>query len=199
MQPIAVQLITLQQVMPEVTLRLGQSLLARVADRHGDRGILIIAGQPLVAQLPEHVRAGDVLKLAVRDISAEQVVMQLHEGKEAAAEQALRPEPEAVVQFPGQPPSRIVVDDQASGGGADGDEDVAAIALTYESPALGPINLRIGMNASSVVAEVRIAAGAPLQMGQAASAALRDRLAAATERSASVSVVPRPGSCDVSA
>ena len=83
-QPIAVQLITLQQVMPDVTLRLGQSLLARVAERHGDRGILMIAGQPLVAQLPEHVRAGDVLKLAVRDITAEQVVMQMHEGKEAA-------------------------------------------------------------------------------------------------------------------
>ena len=32
-QPIAVQLITLQQVMPDVTLRLGQSLLARVAER----------------------------------------------------------------------------------------------------------------------------------------------------------------------
>ena len=52
MQPIAVQLITLQQVMPDVTLRLGKSLLARVAERHGDRGILMIAGQPLVASLP---------------------------------------------------------------------------------------------------------------------------------------------------
>src|SRR3712207_8778767 len=70
--------------MPDVSLRLGQSLLGRVAERHGDKGILMIAGQPLVAQLPEHVRPGDVLKLAVRDITAEQVVMQMHEGREAA-------------------------------------------------------------------------------------------------------------------
>ena len=198
MKPIAVQLITLQQVMPDVTLRLGQSLLARVADRHGDRGILVIAGQPLVAQLPEHVRAGDVLKLAVKDITAEQVVMQLHEGKEMAQAQQQGSEPTALVPFPGQPPSRIVVDDQWSGGETAGEGDVAAVALTYESPALGPINLRIGMNASSVVAEVRVAAGAPLELAQAASGALQQGLAERTERAATVSVVPRPGSFDVS-
>ena len=197
MQPIAVQIITLQQVMPDVSLRLGQSLLARVAERHGDKGILMIAGQPLVAQLPEHVRAGDVLKLAVRDITAEQVVMQMHEGKEAAeAQQA----PDTVpVPFPGGPPASIIVDDQASGGDGAGEGDVAAIAVTYDSPALGPINLRIGMDASAVAAEVRIAAGAPLELATAASSALRDALAEGTERAATVAVVPRPGSFDVSA
>ncbi len=197
MQPIAVQLITLQQVMPEVTLRLGQSLLARVADRHGDRGILMIAGQPLVAQLPEHVRAGDVLKLAVKDITAEQVVMQLHEGKEMAQSQQADPSP--LVPFPGQPPSRILVDDQWNGEESAGEGDVAAVALTYESPALGPINLRIGMNASDVAVEVRIAAGASLELAKAASSVLQQALVERTERSALVSVVPRPGSFDVSA
>ena len=197
MQPIAVQLITLQQVMPDVTLRLGQSLLARVAERAGDRGILMIAGQPLVAQLPEHVRAGDVLKLAVKDITAEQVVMQLHEGKEMAQTQQADPSP--LVPFPGQPPSRIMVDDQASGDESAGEGDVAAVALTYESPALGPINLRIGMNASSVVAEVRVGAGAPFEVARAASGVLQQALAERTERAATVSVVPRPGSFDVSA
>jgi hypothetical protein len=191
----------LQQSMPDVTLRLGQSLLARVAERHGDRGILMIAGQPLVAQLPEHVRAGDVLKLAVRDITAEQVVMQMHEGKESAeAAQQGQQAPSAVpVPFPGGPPSQIFVDDQASGGDGSGEGEASAIALTYESPALGPINLRLGMDASSVVAEVRVAAGAPLDLATAASSALRDRLAESTERVASVTVAPRPGSFDVSA
>jgi hypothetical protein len=195
-QPIAVQLITLQQVMPDVTLRLGQSLLARVADRHGAHGILMIAGQPLVAQLPENVRAGDVLKLAVRDITAEQVVMQMHEGKQMAETQS---QPFVPVGFPGQPPSRIVVDDDsaASDGALEG--DASAIALTYESPALGPINLRIGMDSSAVVAEVRVAAGAPLEVATATASVLRDRLAQSTERVASVTVAPRPGSFDVSA
>src|SRR3954453_11100243 len=120
MQPIAVQLIMLQQAMPDVSLRLGQSLLARVAERHGDRGILMIAGQPLVAQLPENVRPGDVLRLAVRDITAEQVVMQMHEGKEAAqtAQQGANAIPLA---FPGQAPSRILVDDEAASGSEAGE------------------------------------------------------------------------------
>jgi hypothetical protein len=198
MQPIAVQLITLQQVMPDVTLRMGQSLLARVAERHGDRGILMIAGQPLVATLPENVRAGDVLKLAVRDITAEQVVMQMHEGKESA--QAQQGSQNAVpLAFPGQLPSQIIVDDQASGGDGAGEGDVSTVAVTYESPALGAINFRLGMDGSRVAVEVRVAAGAPLEVASAAAEALRERLAAATDRAASVTVAPRPGSFNVSA
>jgi hypothetical protein len=197
MQPIAVQLITLQQVMPEVTLRLGQSLLARVAERHGDRGILMIAGQPLVASLPENVRAGDVLRLAVRDITAEQVVMQMHEGKEAAAQS--QGQQAVPLAFPGQAPSRIVVDDQASGGEGAAEGDVAAVALTYDSPALGAMNFRIGMDSSRVVVEVRTVAGAPTEVASAAATALQERLASVLDRAASVTVAPRPGSFDVSA
>jgi hypothetical protein len=200
-QPIAVQLITLQQVMPDVTLRLGQSLLARVAERHGERGILMIAGHPLVAQLPEHVRAGDVLKLAVKDISGEQVVMQLHEGREAAqAAQQGSSGPQVIpVPVPGGVPAQIVVDHDASGGGGGDGGDAHAVALTYESPALGPINLRIGIDSANVVADVRVSAGAPLEIATAAADALKSALTQATERVATVSVAPRPGSFNVSA
>jgi hypothetical protein len=198
-QPIAVQLIMLQQALPDVTLRLGQSLVARVAERHGDRGILMIAGQPLVAELPAQVRAGDVLKLAVRDIGAEQVVMQMHEGREAA-QVAQQQNPQAVmVPVPGGVPAHIVVDDQATGGGGGEDGGAHAVAVTYESPALGPINLRIGLDAANVVADIRVAAGAPLELATAAADALRQALTEATERLATVSVAPRPGSFDVSA
>jgi hypothetical protein len=197
-QPIAVQLIMLQQAIPDATLRVGQLLLARVAERHGERGILMIAGHPLVAQLPEQVRAGDVLKLAVRDITGEQVVMQMHEAREAAA--AAQQGPQTVpVPMPGGVPARIIVDDQASGGEAGEGGEAHAVAVTYESPALGPINIRIGMDASNVVAEVRVAAGAPLELATAAADVLRSALAGATERVAHVSVAPRPGSFDVSA
>jgi hypothetical protein len=197
-QPIAVQLITLQQVMPDVTLRLGQSLLARVAERHGDRGILMIAGQPLVAQLPDNVRPGDVLKLAVRDITAEQVVMQMHEGKEAA-QTAARQDAAVPLAFPGQPPSQILVDDEAAGGNGEGEGDVSTVAVTYESPVLGAMNFRLGMDGSRVAVEVRVAAGAPLELATAAAEGLRERLASATDRAAAVTVAPRPGSFNVSA
>ena len=199
MQPIAVQLITLQQAMPDLSLRLGQSLVARVAERHGDRGILMIAGQPLVAQLPEHVRAGDVLKLAVRDITAEQVVMQMHEGKEAPQAQQQGQAQTVPLAFPGQAPSHIVVDDDGSSSGSGEEGDVATVAVTYESPALGAFNFRLGMDGARVVCEVRVGAGAPLEIATAAAEALRDRLASSTDRAASVTVAPRPGSFNVSA
>lgn len=199
MQPIAVQLITLQQVMPDVTLRLGQTLVARVAERHGDKGILMIAGKPLVAELPENVRPGDVLKLAVRDVTAEQVVMQMHEGKEAAHAQARQDAPPIPLAFPGQVPSHVIVDDEASSGEDQGDGEVATVAVTYESPALGAINFRLGMDDSRVVVEVRVAAGAPLEIASATAEVLRERLAVSTDRAASVTVAPRPGSFNVSA
>jgi hypothetical protein len=199
MQPIAVQLIMIQQSLPDVSLRLGASLVARVAERHGEHGILMIAGKPLVAQLPEHVRAGDVLKLAVKDITAEQVIMQLHEGKESAEAAQRQDQPLVPIPFPGGLPASIMVDDQASEGDGAGDGDVSAIALTYDSPVLGPINLRIGMDAKAVAAEVRVAAGAPLELATAAASVLREALAAGTERVATVTVVPRPGSFNVSA
>jgi len=103
------------------------------------------------------------------------------------------------VPFPGGPPAAIIVDDQASGGEGAGEGDVSTVALTYESPALGAMNFRIGMDGSRVVVEVRTAAGAPLEIATAAADTLRDRLAYATERAASVTVTPRPGSFNVSA
>ena len=139
-----------------------------------------------------------MLKLAVRDITAEQVVMQMHEGKEAAQAQQ-GPQNAVPLAFPGQVPSQIIVDDQASGGDGAGEGDVSTVALTYESPALGAINFRLGMDGSRVAVEVRVAAGAPLEVASAAAEALRERLAAATDRAASVTVAPRPGSFNVSA
>jgi hypothetical protein len=197
MQPIAVQMITLQAMMPDVTLRPGQSLVARVAERHDRHGILVIGGNPLVAELPEGVHPGDVLKLTVKDLTADKVVMQIREGQETAQMNNQTAIPVGI-PFPDGNPARVNVDDK-SGGGGSGDPSVAAVALTYESPALGPVNLRIGMDAGTVVADIRIAAGAPLELAQGMADVLRDALAQATERVASVSVTPRPGSFDVSA
>jgi hypothetical protein len=197
MQPIAVQLIQLQALMPETTLRPGQSLVARVAERHEGKGILMLAGKPIVAELPADVRAGDVLRLAVKDVTAEKVVMQMREAQEAAQPQQQNAIPLAI-PFPDGQPAYVHVDDKSEGKGQ-GDSSVAAVALTYESPALGPINLRLGMDPGTVIADVRIAAGAPLEIAKAAGEILKESLAERTGRVATVNVAPRPGSFDVSA
>jgi hypothetical protein len=197
MQPVAVQLLQLQALMPEVTLRPGQTLVARVAERHDHKGILMLAGKPLVAELPENVRAGDVLKLAVTDISADKVVMQMREGQEAQQTQQNNVIPLSI-PFPDGHPAHINFDD-AKSGGEDREHAFHAVALTYDSPTLGPINLRIGMDPTTVMVEVRIAAGAPLEIASAASEILSENLAARTGKPAMVSVQPRPGSFNVSA
>jgi hypothetical protein len=196
MQPVAISVIQLTQLLPELSLRPGQNVLARVAERHDHKGILMLAGKPLVAELPPDVRAGDVLRLTVKDVNADKVVMQMREAQEAA-----QPQPTVVplsIPFPDGRPAHVNFDD-AKGGGADRESSFAAVALTYESPALGPINLRIGMDPATVMVEVRIAAGAPLEIARAASEILQEGLAERTGRVASVSVQPRPGSFDVSA
>src|ERR1700742_520024 len=167
MQPVAVQLVQLQQIMPDVTLRVGQTLVARVAERHEGKGILMLAGKPLVAELPENVRPGDVLKLAVKDISADKIVMQMREGQDTQQLQQNNVIPLAI-PFPDGRDAHINFDD-AQSGGDEREQTFHAVALTYESPALGPINLRIGMDPNNVMVEVRIAAGAPLELASAAS------------------------------
>src|SRR3954451_402661 len=170
MQPVAVQLLQLQAMLPDTTLRVGQSLVARVAERHEGKGILMLAGKPLVAELPENVRPGDVLKLAVKDITADKVVMQMRETQEAQQPQQQNVIPLAI-PFPDGRQAFVNFDD-AKGGGQDRESAFAAVALTYESPALGPINLRIGMDPNNVMVEVRIAAGQQLELAKAAAGVL---------------------------
>ena len=70
---------------PDLVLRPGMLLAARVAERSGQRGILMLAGHPLSAQLPDQVKAGDKLRLQVMEATSERVVMKLVE--ESAAQQ----------------------------------------------------------------------------------------------------------------
>lgn len=183
--------------MPDTTLRVGQSLVARVAERHDHKGILMLAGKPIVAELPENVRAGDVLKLSVKDITMDKVVMQMRESQEASQPQQQNVIPLSI-PFPDGYPAFVQFDD-AQGGGQDRESSFSGVALTYESPALGPINLRIGMDPTAVMVEVRIAAGHPLQLAKAAAEVLEEDLTQQIGRPATVSVQPRPGSFDVSA
>src|SRR5690242_1450260 len=75
---------------PDLVLRPGMMLAARVAERSGQRGILMLAGHPLSAQLPDQVKAGDKLRLQVMEANSDRVVMKLVE--ESAAHQ---PDPTA--------------------------------------------------------------------------------------------------------
>src|SRR4051794_23208288 len=66
-----------RRAMPDLILREGSMLAARVAERHGRHGIITLGGTPLLAELPDGVKTGDTLQLLVADTRGEKVVMRL--------------------------------------------------------------------------------------------------------------------------
>ena len=82
MDLLRIQAALLRAQLPELVLRPGMTLPARVMERHGQMGLLLLAGTPLSAQLPDELKAGDRLRLRVEDVG-EQVV--LRHGRVAAA------------------------------------------------------------------------------------------------------------------
>jgi hypothetical protein len=54
--------------------------VGRVASRGEGHGVLVIAGIPLTAQLPDEVgRTGDTVRLSVSDVTPERVTLQLEQ------------------------------------------------------------------------------------------------------------------------
>src|SRR5918997_6185448 len=95
MDPIAVAAALLRAQLPEVPLREGASMMARVASRGQGHAVLVIAGMPIKAQLPPDVPTGATLRLRVQEVTAERVMLQIvpHPGKPAAQAPAPQPPP----------------------------------------------------------------------------------------------------------
>jgi hypothetical protein len=177
----------LRTELPDLVLRPGHSVVARVASRgEGPLGVLVLAGVPLRASLPDEVKPGETLRLTVTEVSPERVVLRMDAAALAMAAHA-----------PAQaPPARVAVDEaprRRRGGG--GDE--ATVALRFETPALGRLDLRVELTAGVVRATVGALPGRSFDLADGRSAALRDALAAKTARQASVQVVPRREPLDV--
>src|ERR1700759_1482578 len=76
-EPIAVAAALLRNQMPDLQLREGATLMARVASRGDDRAVIVLAGIPLTAQVPESVEAGATLRLRVAEVTPERVTLQI--------------------------------------------------------------------------------------------------------------------------
>lgn len=176
--------------MPDLILREGMTLAARVAEKQGKHGVITLAGVPLLAQLPDEVQVGDKLRLLVADTRQERVVMRLVQ--DTPTEQPKQPEA-FIAAFDGAQ-TRLSVDpdgghEPGSAGGRD--REHASVGLTYETPRLGALGLRLEIAPGLVRVRVDARAGDVHDLASAASDALRERLAAKTGRAAEVVVVPR--------
>jgi hypothetical protein len=175
---------------PELVLRPGMTLAARVAERHGTRGLLMIANSALAAELPEQVNAGDRLRLRVTETGPDRVVMQLVEETSAAQQQAAA----VPVPLPGMQ-AQLEVDEREGEGRREGEE--AAVAITYRSPRLGALNFRLALEGGALTAHLQAAQGVPYEYTREQAEALREDLNRATGKPVQLTVSARHDPLDV--
>lgn len=178
MLPVHLDALLLRGQLPELMLRPGGMLAARVVDRSS----ISIAGIVLAATLPEDVAAGQTLRLRIDEATPERLLLRVMD------ESAQAP-PAAALPLPGGAQARVRVEEEEAEGGPDGGPP--AVTLSYESPALGRLDLRLELPAGGVTAVVAAPAGDSAQRAGAAADALRGALEGATGRAAQVHVFPR--------
>jgi hypothetical protein len=192
MDVLRVQAALLRTNMPDLVLRPGLILSGRVLERAGRHGILLLAGTPLSAELPDDLQAGARLRLRVEEVGPDRVVLRAVETASGPAAPPAQPPPSGVaLPLPGGRQADVRVTERAR---ADrGDREPAAVALAYDSPALGTLDLRlVHQPGAGLQVTVGATAGAPEERVRAAVDELRAALAEATGLPASVRVVARP-------
>jgi hypothetical protein len=191
MDLLRVEAALLRAQLPELVLRPGMTLPARVMERHGQFGVLLLAGTPLSAELPDELAAGARLRLRVEDVTADRVVLRAVETP-APAPAAAAPPPQIGLPLPGGLRSEVRVTEQAAEGRGPGDP--VTVALDYDSPALGTLDLRLVQQPGGAGLQVTIGAtsGMPEERVRGAAEELRKGLTEATGLPATVRVIGRP-------
>ena len=178
---VAVDALLLRTQLPDLSLREGSSVVARVVARAETHGVLVLAGVPLTAQLPPEVQAGQTLHLRVEEVTPERVTLKLEPQPPTTAPLPPPPEPRAPRVAVGEPPRR----------GRDGDGDSATVTLAFDSEVLGRLDLRVDLARGTVSAGITAPPGMALELAQEAAGRLQDALAERTGRAAQVRVAAR--------
>jgi hypothetical protein len=184
MDPIAVAAVLLRAQLPDVSIREGASLMARVASRGESHAVIVIAGLAVTAELPPEIQTGATLKLKVKEVSADRVWLQI---------EPQGPNPAPVVAAGSAPlelrPHVQVQEGPARRPGADG-EPADVVSLAFDSPTLGRIDLRLELRGEKLLAEVTTLAGRPHSVASGQAERLRANLEA-VGLEATVKVHPR--------
>ena len=186
MQPLAVDAALLRTVLAtDIKLAVGRELMVRVASVTAEgRGVLSLAGILLDAELPGNVRAGEELRLQVRELTPEKVVLAIRDDT---------PPPAAAVDLPRIPlpgGGFVKVTERDAGGPLTAGDQTHALTVRYDAPTLGQVELRFTLSSGALALTVAVAPGA-YETTEEHAAQLQSTLAAATERPATVTVVAR--------
>jgi hypothetical protein len=166
MEPIAVAAALLREQLPDVTLRPGSTVVARVASVNQQHAVLVLAGVPLTAEVPPGLENGTTLRLKVREVTPERVTLQIDPQSQAVPQ---APPPEL------QPPRVVVEEPPHRGRGEDG-EPADIVSLSFTSPTLGRIDQRLELNGVRLLTDVTTPAGPATDLAAGSSERLRANL-----------------------
>jgi hypothetical protein len=175
----------------ELRIAPGRTLMARVVSLNAaGQGSLSIAGARIDAKLPPGVEAGQELRLTVRHVSPEQVVLGLSDQN---------PPPPAAAPAAHLPGGGTVqVTERDAGNETAGKSaDRHSLALVYNAPALGPVDLRFDLDPGSLRVTAVLAAGEPADQARAHAAELTDALSDALGRPVKLDITARREPLDV--
>ena len=198
MDPIAVTAALLRNQLPDVTIREGASMMARVASKGESHAVIVIAGIPVTAKLPPEVQAGATLKLKVAGghAGAGDAADRPAAARQApqAAQPATQASPNQVIGTfaPAMQPvqAKVEVEERpARRRGADG-EPADVVSLAFTSPTLGRLDLRLELRGERLLTEITTPAGRPHAIANEGAERLRATLEAAGLE-ATVKVRPR--------
>jgi hypothetical protein len=196
MQTLRVEAAMLRAMLPDLVLREGMQVVASVVERAGQKGIIILAGTPLAAQLPDDVKTGDVLRLVVAESNGERVVLRIADTQQAAP--APVPTPTVGVPLPDGANARITVAERDAEGGRGGEADQHEVRLTFASARLGDLELHVALAGDEALrVNVRARAGAPFELAERHAAELQAAVGKATGKPAQVLVSARHDPFDI--
>jgi hypothetical protein len=205
--PVPANLILLRGLIPELPMRPGDLLPARVYSRD----TIVLAGVRIAAQLPENLEAGQRLRLRVEEASRSRLLLRVVEssaaGEADALPQSVTADPLAdalraglALPLPGGQVARLFVQPD---GGSDADPGRASapqrVTLRFEAAALGRVDLALEVLPGAVTGTVHAPAGPAAQRLAEHADELRAALAQATGRPATVSVRQRGETVDLRA
>ena len=192
MDPINLDIRLIRAVLgAELRIAPGRALMARVVSLDpAGRGSLSIAGALIDAKLPPGVEAGQELRLTVRHVSPEQVVLGLSD------QNAPPPATAPAAQLPGGGTVQVTERD-ARNRSAGQSADRHSLALVYNAPALGPVDLRFDLDPGSLRVTAVLAAGEPAEQARARATELTHALSEALGRPVRVDITARREPLDV--
>jgi len=187
MQPLAVDASLLRTVLAaDVKLAIGRELMARVASvTPGGRGMVSLAGVLLEAELPAGVRAGEELRLQVRELTPERVVLQIREDQQQPPAAPLEP---PRIPLPGG--GFVKVTERDAGGLLAAGDRAHTVTVRYDAPTLGRLDLHFTLSSGALALTVAVAPGA-YETADDHAGRLQSTLTEAIERPTAVTVVPR--------